>query len=198
MREPGLIVYGPHQPAEHQELQDGASIPTDESTRHVRGKSDVNTEAKIQPHSGIFYATNIGGVFSRELLPPPTVHQKQKARKAPLSKANLRALDTGNATDETENGQPIQSTPFRRLQLTAANFKALGDAKNRLSPTRNKSSIQLQTSAAETLHAQPDPPGFSNKKQSIGHARSSAPRSPRQRTALPAINARSLMKTAWD
>lgn len=197
-RKSGLLVYGSHQPAGHQEPQDCASIPTDQSTFHVRGESDVNTEAKIQPESSIFYENNIRGVFSRELLPPPTVHQKQKARKALLSKANLRALNTGHATDETESGQPIQSTSFRRLQLTAANVKALGDAKNRLSPTRNKISIQLQTSAAEALHAQPDLPGFSNKKQNIGHARSSAPRSPRQRTALPAINARSLMKTAWD
>lgn len=198
MREPGLIVYSPHQPAECQEPQDGASIPTDQSTRHVGEKSDMNTEAKIQPRFRIFYETNIRGVFSRELLPPPTVPQKQKARKAPLSKANLRALDTGKATDETESDQTIQSIPAPRLQLTAANVKALGDARNRLSPTRNKPSIQLHTSTGEKLHAQQNSPGLNDKKQDSGHARSSAPRSPRQRTALPAINAKSLMKTAWD
>lgn len=198
MREAGLIMSGSHPPEEHQESRDCASIPIDRSIHHVHVKSGVNSEADVQPRSGTFYETNIRGVFSRELLPLPMVPPKQKARKAPLSRANLRALDTGKAKQRPETGQASQSTSVPRLQLTAANVKALSDAKNRTSPTWNTSSTHLQISTAEKPVEQPDPPEFREKKQDTCHARSSAPRSPRQRTALPAINAKLLMKTAWD
>lgn len=198
MREPELIACASYPPAEPKEPRDCVSIPADQITHSIRGYNDANNGVRTLPESRTFYATNIRGVFSRELLPPPGVPQKQEARKAPLSKANLRALENGSASEETQSDQPTLSASVPRLLLTAANVKALGDAETRSSPTRNKPSIKLQISAAETLPTQPDPPDFNETKQSSGHSRSSAPRSPRQRTALPAINAKSLMKTAWD
>lgn len=197
-RESELTAYGSHPPAHQQEPRDCVSIPADHITHDLHGKSDKNTELRTLPGSVTFFETNIRGVFSRELLPPPVVPQKQKAHKALLFKANPRALDAGNATGETHNGQMTRNTPFPRLALTAANVKALGNAKNRPSPARNISATQVQISAADTLPIQSDPPDSNDTKQSSGQKGSSASRSPRQRTALPAINAKSLMKTAWD
>lgn len=198
MMESKLTEYESHPPAEQDEPRDRIFIPVDQITRDHHGKSDESTEVRALPGSGTFFETNIRGVFSREFLPPPAVPQKQKAGKALLSKANLRALDAGNSTGKTQNGQLTRSTPFPCLPLTAANVKALGDAKNRPSPARNKYPKQAQISAADTLLIQSDPPDLNETKQSSGHTRLSASRSPRQRTALPAINAKSLLKTAWD
>lgn len=190
-----LTAYESHPPAEQQEPRDRDSVPADQIAHDIHEKCDGNTELRVLPGSVTFFETNIRGVFSRELLPPLVVPQKQKARKALLSKAKLRALDAGNTTGETQKGLPTRSAPVPRLPLTAANVKALGDAKNRPSPA-NKPTTQLQI--ADTLPIQSDPPDSNETKQSPGHTRSSASRSPRQRTALPAINAKSLMKTAWD
>lgn len=197
-RESERTAYESHPPADQQEPRDRVSIPAHQITHNPYGKIDENTELRTIPGSATFFETNIRGVFSRELLPPPVVPQKQKARKALLPKANPRALDAGNATGKTQNGQLTRSAPVPRLALTAANVKALGGAKNRPSPAQNKSTTQLQISAADTLPIQSDPPDSNETKQSSGQTRSSASRSPRERTALPAINAKSLMKTAWD
>lgn len=197
-REPELTSYESHPPAEQKERRDRVSITTDQTTHNFHGKIDENDQVRTLPGSRTFFATNIRGVFSRELLPPPGVPQKQKPRKALLSQANLRALDVGNSTGKTQNGQLTLSKPVPRLPLTAANVKALGDAKNRPAPARNKSTTQVQISAADKLLTQADSPDCNETKQSSGHTGSSASRSPRQRTALPAINAKSLLKTAWD
>lgn len=194
-REAEPITYGSHPPTEQEEHRDHVSIPADQNTHRDRGESDGDTEVQTPPEYRIFYETNVRGVFSRELLPPTMVPQRQKARKLLRFKTDWHALDAGNAPDETENGQPA-SIP--RLPLTAANVKALGGAKNRPSPIRNKPSMKLQICAADRLPTQPDPPDSNETKPNTGRTSSSTPRSPRQRTALPAINAKSLMKTAWD
>ncbi|KAL1853276.1 hypothetical protein Daus18300_011844 [Diaporthe australafricana] len=160
---------------------------------------DVNAEVQTQLDSGIFFATEIRGVFSRGLLPRPMVPQRRKAYEALRTKMNLRALDIAKTTDETATGRSLQSTPIPRLPLTAANVKALRDAAHRPSPNQNSSSLQLQGSTPNTLpRPQPDLPGSHETNQDSSHMGSSSSRNPRQRTALPTINAKSLMKTAWE
>lgn len=121
-----LIACASRPPAEQKEPRDYISTPPDQYSHGIPGKSDENSGLRTVQDSRTFFETKIRGVFSQELPPPPALPQKHKTLKAPLSKANLLALDTDNASEETQSGQPTRSTSVPRLPLTAANVKALG------------------------------------------------------------------------
>lgn len=173
-REPELIGVGSNPPAGEWLV----SIAADQKAHHPAIRSDSRIEVRNKPGAATFYETDIRGVFSRDLLPPRTAPQEQNARKAPLSKENLRALDIGNAIYKTKSGQPIQPSSIPRLPTTAANVKAFGGANSRPSPTRKKSSTQEQTSAPETLPTKSYPPYTNETTQDSGRMKYVNPEEP--------------------
>lgn len=192
-------AYGSQISVEPQKSQDRTSIPADQDTRGRQEMDETSRELQAQGDSGRFFETEFRGVIYRRLVPTPPVRQRQKARKAPRPKVNTRAQDTGDQTDETETRDSIRPIPISHLPLTVANVKAFRDENHRPSSCRNDSSLQLQRSAARiTPPQQSDSTGPNNTNKNSGDMRPSSSRNPRQRTALPAINAKSLMKTAWD
>ncbi|KAI3398326.1 hypothetical protein diail_9549 [Diaporthe ilicicola] len=183
--------------SEQNPVRSPSDVLQTEKTPKTLMNSSANAE--VPTESDVFFETDVRGVFSRRLLPLPTTPQWQKACKAPCPQANLLTLDIGSKMDEADTGRSTRPTPTPRLPLTVANVKAFRNTNGPHPPSRNNVSLKLQDSAQNALFPpQSDLLDYEETNQGSGRTGTSVPRSPRQRTALPAINAKSLLRTAWD